>query len=87
MRAADGTSCPMHRGGHSGSDERSTNDCSLRGNCTGPMAAMLAQLSNHGVLVATFDLQPDLRAAASGAVAHEHLITRRSPPDSPPPRG
>src|SRR5918999_5778707 len=41
MRSADGTPCPMHGG---------KTECSLRGSCSGPMASLLALLTNHGIL-------------------------------------
>ena len=85
MRAADGTPCPMHRGAGA-SDAHQSSDCAVRGSCSGPMAPLLAQLSNYGILTDVFHLHPDVYAESSGAVAREQLVTRLSPPDTPPPR-
>jgi len=84
MRAADGTPCPMHRGGDS--DEHSTASCAMRSTCSGPMAALLASLSHQGVLTARFLLLPDLQVTAAVSPPRECLISPLLPPDSPPPR-
>lgn len=94
MRAPDGTPCPMHRGqsGHdhgraTGGDHRGeTNECSLRGTCAGPMAAVMALLQNHGILPAAVTILPDADGRTLAALARENLVSRFEPPDSPPPR-
>src|SRR5213083_319725 len=47
--AADGTPCPMHQSRHD-AEETPSDRCSMRATCDGPVAAMLALLSNYGVL-------------------------------------
>jgi hypothetical protein len=85
MRAADGTPCPMHRDSQH-ADEGSRDMCSMRGTCKGPMAALLAQLSNVGILATSFSVLPDLRATGTISTASEDLVGRFTPPDTPPPR-
>jgi hypothetical protein len=86
MRAADGKPCPMHRGGHSEAAETAPDSCAIRGTCSGPMAALVAQLSNYGVLPATILVLPDLHRGAVNIDSDEQLLSRFTPPDSPPPR-
>ena len=86
MRAANGTACPMHRGDHHEAADTSRSDCAMRGTCRGPMVAMVAQLSNHGVLPSQFSVLPDLHQTAALISVDEHPVTRLTPPDSPPPR-
>ena len=86
MRAADGKTCPMHRGGHSEAAETAPDSCAIRGTCSGPMAALVAQLSNYGVLPAALQVLPDLHPGAVTIRSDEHLLSRFTPPDSPPPR-
>ena len=86
MRAADGTPCPMHRGGRNDAGEKPTDKCSIRGTCNGPMAALFALLSNHGVLTDSFAMLPDVRASYVAAHTRENLISRLASPDPPPPR-
>ena len=96
MRGADGTPCPMHRGGRAGPDEHAADhnpsdrepasQCSIRGTCSGPGAALFALLSNHGVLPDAFEVFPDFDAHATGIRADASLIGRLASPDPPPPR-
>jgi len=86
MRAADGKPCPMHRGDHNEAADTSRDGCTMRGTCTGPIAALFAQLSNHGILTDQFQLLIDLHAGSTGIRTRENLITRLAPPDTPPPR-
>jgi len=58
----------------------------MRETCSGPLAVLLQLLSNHGVLTETVEASPDLTAASVPLAAREHLITRLSSPDPPPPR-
>lgn len=60
--------------------------CSMRGACGGPMAAFLAQLSLHGVLAERPTLVLHVSGVNVARVVSEHLISRLSAPDSPPPR-
>jgi hypothetical protein len=85
MRAADGTPCPMHQDSrHAG--EGSSDTCSMRGTCKGPMAALLAQLSNVGILTVSLSVLPDLYAAGILSTASEDPVGHFTPPDTPPPR-
>ena len=86
MRAAGGAPCPMHRGGHSEAADTSRDNCTMRGTCSGPLTALFAQLSNHGVLPATLQVLPDVRQGAVTGGSEEHLLTRLASPDPPPPR-
>lgn len=60
--------------------------CSMRGMCEGPMAALLALLSNYGVPADPFEMSPDLLAGPAAIHARESLIGRLASPDPPPPR-
>ena len=86
MRAAGGAPCPMHRGGHSDAAEKPSNECLMRGTCDGPMAAVFALLSNHGVLTDSFAMLPDRQGHYLTAHARENLISRLASLDPPPPR-
>ncbi len=86
MRATDGMPCPMHRGGHGEASETTSEGCAMRGTCSGPMAALVAQLSNYGVLPAALHVLPDLHRGSVTIDSDEHLLSRFTPPDSPPPR-
>jgi hypothetical protein len=96
MRAVDGAACPMHRGNQTGHHaEHSNHDnheqppgspCSMRGTCDGPMAAMLALLSNHGVLTESIVVSPDDQSTPIPASTRESLVCRLASPDPPPPR-
>ena len=85
MPAADGTPCPMHR--TKDTAQRSDDTCSMRGTCDGPVAALLAQLSNYGLVTDSFELLPDLHVTSARIHPREHLTGRLAPPDPPPPRG
>ncbi|HXE79751.1 MAG TPA: hypothetical protein VNK41_03305 [Vicinamibacterales bacterium] len=99
MRAADGTPCPMHRGaepmpvgaastGHEHHEPPSPApaDCRLIGTCDGPLSALFALLSTHGVLPESpsVPLALDVRPAALVPDEVPDGLTRL--PDSPPPR-
>jgi hypothetical protein len=60
--------------------------CSLRGTCDGPMAALFALLSNHGVLTDSIAVAPDLHPGAPPIQIRESLVSRLPSPDPPPPR-
>ena len=85
MRAADGTPCPMHRDSQHG-HERSSDMCSMRGTCTGPMAALLTQLANLGILAQPLSVLPAPEATGTISATRENPIGRFTPPDTPPPR-
>lgn len=86
MRATDGTPCPMHRGDTGTAHQASSDACAMRGTCSGPMAALVAQLSNYGVLPTSPQLLADLDRGALTDDVDEHLISRLAAPDPPPPR-
>lgn len=98
MRTSDGRPCAMHRGNvdhrqhHNSTGERhqqapaTPDECSLRGTCGGPMAALLAFQSNHGILPASTAVRPDVESRSVATVFHEDLIGLFHPPDPPPPR-
>jgi hypothetical protein len=67
-------------------DRRSDDNCSLSGTCSGPMAAMVALLSNPGIPIDRFAMSPDVHPGDVVAEAHEDLISRLPPPEPPPPR-
>jgi hypothetical protein len=84
--AADATPCPMHKSGHHEAEETSSDRCSMRATCDGPVAAMFALLANYGVLSDSFLIVPDDHADSVSLQTRLNLITRLAPPDSPPPR-
>jgi len=86
IRAADGTPCPLHRGDHNEAADTSRDGCAMRGTCTGPMAALFAQLSNYGILTDSFQLRPDVHRGSAAASPPEQLVTRLASPGPPPPR-
>ncbi len=90
MRAADGTACPMHRGGQDKADHSSTppadGRCSMRGTCGGPLEALVTFLSFHGVLTDPPATAADLHPGGAGPCTDVQPIARRTPPESPPPR-
>ena len=65
MHAADGAPCPMHQSGHHDAEDKPNDKCSMRGTCDGPMAALFALLSNHGVLRDSIILLPDLHTGSA----------------------
>jgi len=86
MQAADGAMCPMHSGHHADTGMTPDEECSMRGTCGGPMAALSALLSNQGVLPDPFAVLPDSCASTAAAPARENLMIHRRSPDPPPPR-
>ena len=64
----------------------STNRCALRGTCNGPMAALFALLSNHGILPESATPIPNIGGAFIAAPALENVVSRLESPDPPPPR-
>jgi len=83
MPGPDGTPCPMHRG-HANTP--SSKECRMTGSCPGPSAALLAVLSNHGVLADIATATPDAGAGQAVAPIAERVTPFFTPPDSPPPR-
>jgi hypothetical protein len=61
-------------------------DCRMGGACDGPMAALFALLSNHGILPDSTAIAPNVDVRRVSAVAVGHTAGRFQPPDPPPPR-
>jgi hypothetical protein len=72
--------CPMHR------SAEPEDTCVFRGTCDGPMAALAVWLPQPGLFSEAFVTVPDLRTLAGNDPAPENLVTRQTPPDTPPPR-
>jgi hypothetical protein len=85
LRSAHGSACPMHAASEGGSPPV-TDPCSMRRACDGPLIALGALLSNHGVLVDPFVMSPDLQAGGVAVRARENPISSLPSPDPPPPR-
>jgi hypothetical protein len=67
--------------------EQETGDtCAMRGACDSPLAAVLAFLSNQGIIGARSTPLPDLDAQIVTIQSSDDTVTRFSPPDPPPPR-
>jgi hypothetical protein len=80
-----GDACPMHSDGHAG-QRPPRQACTMQGTCDGPMAALLVIISNQGVLTEPLRLAVDLSSVVAPAPAREDVVSRFTPPDSPPPR-
>ena len=85
MRGPDGEACPMHRS-QAAAPETAPERCVMRGTCDGPMSAMVALLSQLGVLPSA--TSAPVQAGDTGVVVAIVLDPDRldTPPDSPPPR-
>ena len=88
MQSAGGAPCPMHRsqiepGEH---HQSSSNHCSLRGSCDGPMAALFVLLSNHGILTQPATTIPNDGVSSASTRLCESVVSRLESPDPPPPR-
>jgi hypothetical protein len=62
------------------------SDCKLMGACDGPMAALFALLSNHGVVPESAAVIPNVEVRPSVTTVHDHIGGQFQPPDPPPPR-
>ncbi len=63
------------------------DQCVMQGTCKGPMSAIVALLSNHGVPpVASFAMAPESRVTSIVRAVSEHVCSRLASPDPPPPR-
>lgn len=58
----------------------------MRGTCEGPIA-LLAVLSNHGLLPSVSSLDPETRREDAPAPMDVRVIPLLLSPDAPPPRG
>jgi hypothetical protein len=61
-------------------------ECSLRGACRGPLAALNSFFSAHGVLPESESVAPDARAAILPGLTSESTVSQAISPDPPPPR-
>jgi hypothetical protein len=61
-------------------------DCRLTGGCDGPMAALFALLSNHGIMPEFTAVIPDVEVSRITVIARENVGGQFHPPDPPPPR-
>jgi hypothetical protein len=87
----------MHGNGHEPSSETEATPsssgtpikgCVMKGTCKGPMSAILAVLSTHGVPpMSAFGVAPDFTSTAAAAVTRQHAISHLPLPETPPPRG
>ena len=77
---------PVHQLDHQDAADKSGKRCTLRGSCDGPMAALSALLSNHGVLPDSIAVSPDLLSSVPPTRFRESLVSRLPVPDPPPPR-
>ena len=62
------------------------HECVLRGTCGGPIAALLALLSTHGVLADSIASLTDFPLAGHTVASADQLVPQFESPDSPPPR-
>jgi hypothetical protein len=77
----------QHRAPGSGHDRQSAPiDCRVTGACDGPMSALFALLSNHGILPESAATVPHVKIRHVDAVVHDHLGGQFQPPEPPPPR-
>ena len=58
----------------------------MRGSCDGPMATLLALLSNQGVLTDSLTILPDLDDSRISNPTRDNPLSRFATPDPPPPR-
>jgi hypothetical protein len=86
QKVADDSTCPLHTAGHEAAEEPPNDACSMRAMCDGPMAAILALLSNQGVLTDALSISPNLKPGSTAPRSPENLITRLASPNPPPPR-
>jgi hypothetical protein len=71
----------------SATDATPMKTCVMKGTCKGPMSAMIAVLSSHGVSpIGAFRIAPDLTSSLAAAIARQHATSRLVAPDTPPPR-
>ena len=61
-------------------------ECTMRGTCGGPLAALLVLLSNQTILTRTTATTPAFDAQQMTLGIHERVTARLDSPDPPPPR-
>jgi hypothetical protein len=77
---------PAAQHGNSCHEPPAAPDCSIRGSCDGPMAALFALLSSHGVLTDSIAVAPDLNPSAPAPRTRDSVVSRLPVPAPPPPR-
>jgi crotonobetainyl-CoA:carnitine CoA-transferase CaiB-like acyl-CoA transferase len=96
MRGPGGRPCPMHRApapfahAHASHDEAppaSEPHCALRGSCNGPLAALAALLSDHGITSDVMTVAPNPNTGPRLPLATDAALAAATVPDTPPPRG
>lgn len=90
-QAAERSPCPMHAASTRSNVEQTSNQqdpgkCVMRGTCKGPLAALFAFLSNHGVPSTWVTATPDLDVTAVPNSSPEIFVVHFESPDHPPPR-
>jgi hypothetical protein len=71
---------------HEEQTHSSDGECVMRGQCDGPMTALLSLLSAQAVLTPPPQTWSNASASLSFLAPPEQLLKRFIPPDSPPPR-
>jgi hypothetical protein len=87
----EGATATSMRAGHgSGHSARPTesprHECTIRGTCGGPAAALFSVISTEGVLTRSVTVPFDFLQASTPIVDRDRLIRHFEPPDAPPPR-
>ena len=90
-QAADAAPCPMHAasarsGAEPASNQQKPAKCVMRGTCNGPMAALLAALSNNGIPSESIATTPTLVVIATPLSSPATFVVHFESPDTPPPR-
>ena len=77
----------MHSGAHDAAPAVPAKGCVMKGTCKGPMSAIIAILSSHGVPpLSAFSIAPDLSSSLAAGVARHHATSHLASPETPPPR-
>jgi hypothetical protein len=82
---SDNATCAMHHEAPQ-PEPASETECSLRGTCRGPLAALNSLLSTHGVLPEALSLSRDAGGQLAARVTAESTLGQAVPPDPRPPR-
>lgn len=77
--------CDMHHA-EAAAAPAAEPECSLRGTCAGPMAALASLFSNQGILPAAVVLTPASSTETTPSRLRENVVSLFLSPDSPPPR-
>jgi hypothetical protein len=77
----------MHSGSHDPAPAVPAKGCVMKGTCKGPMSAIIAILSSHGVPpVSAFSIAPDLSSSLAAGIARQYATSHLASPETPPPR-